>query len=46
VNVLDESLGLGSADIERVLRDTPVPLLLVREQYVKPHRKRRVATKK
>ena len=38
-------LLLGS-DAERVLRDTPVPLLLVREQYVKPPRKRRVATKK
>ena len=38
-------LLLGS-DAERVLRDTPVPLLLVREQYIKPPRKRRVATRK
>ena len=34
-------LLLGS-DAERVLRDTPVPLLLVREGHAKPHRKRMV----
>jgi nucleotide-binding universal stress UspA family protein len=32
-------LLLGS-DAERVLRDTPVPLLLVREGHAKPPRKR------
>jgi nucleotide-binding universal stress UspA family protein len=38
-------LLLGS-DAERVLRDTPVPLLLVREEYVKPRRKRAAGKKK
>jgi nucleotide-binding universal stress UspA family protein len=34
-------LLLGS-DAERVLRDTPVPLLLIREGHTKPRRKRTV----
>jgi nucleotide-binding universal stress UspA family protein len=38
-------LLLGS-DAERVLRDTPVPLLLVREQYTKPRRKRAARKKR
>jgi len=38
-------LLLGS-DAERVLRDTPVPLLLVRQEYRKPRRKRTAAKKR